>query len=119
MKKLSDYKGEDAIELWANLLDPFVEIAGDKKIATMLRAQAPPLVTAKEIIKSYKKEACQILLTIDDTPLNGLNILVRLAGIINEIINDEELKPFFASAADQEGEKPSGSVTANTEESES
>ena len=29
MKKLSDYKGDDAIELWADLLDPLTVIFTD------------------------------------------------------------------------------------------
>lgn len=119
MKKLSDYKGEEAIELWADLLDPFIEIVGDPKISGMLRARKAPIVIAKEILKTYKEQAIQILLRIDDTPINGLNILFRLAGLITDIGNDPTIKSFFASSAEEKkGETPSGSAMENIEEKE-
>lgn len=118
MKKLSDYKGEEAIELWADLLDPFVAIVGDKKIAGIIRSKKPPLEIAKEVLKSYKKEATQILLTIDDTPLDGFNIIVRLVDVINEFATNKTMMSFFGSQAEgKEQKKPSGLPTENTEES--
>ena len=119
MKKLSAYKGEDALELWADLLDPFIAIVGDKKIATMLRSKMPPIATAREIIKTYKKEASQILLRIDDTPLDGLNIITRLVTLITEIVNDKTLQGFFGlSAEGKKEETSSGNVTEITEAEE-
>ena len=119
MKKLSDYEGEEAVELWADLLDPFIEIVGDKKIAGMLRAKKPPVVVAREIIKEYKAQVEQILLRIDPTPLNGLNILIRLVAVLSEIGKDPTIQSFFVSAPEEKKEETSsGSVTENTEESE-
>ena len=120
MKRLSDYKGEEAIELWADLLDPFVAIVGDKKIAGIIRAKKPPLEISREVLKRYKKEAEQILLTIDDTPLDGFNIIVRLIDIFNEILTNETMKRFFESQAEaKKRRKSSSSATASTEESPS
>ncbi|HCJ37818.1 MAG TPA: hypothetical protein DHV37_05775 [Erysipelotrichaceae bacterium] len=119
MKKLSDYKDEDAILLWADLLEPMVDIVGDKKIASLLRERKSPLITAKEILKTYKKQACDVMLRIDPTPLNGLNIIVRLVSIIKEIGEDPDLKVFFDFGAEAEKEsKPIGSATENIEEKE-
>ena len=42
MKKLSDYKGDEAIELWADLLEPMTEILGDKDIAKILQDNKKP-----------------------------------------------------------------------------
>lgn len=112
MKKLSDYQGEEAIELWADLLDPFIEIVGDQKISGMLKAGKPPIATAREILKTYKAQASQILLRIDPTPLNGLNILIRLVTILSEIGKDETINSFFTSAPkDSKDENASGGVT--------
>ena len=117
MKRLSDYKGEEAIELWANLLDPFVAIVGDKKIAGIIRSKKPPLEIARQVLKQYKKEAEQILLTIDDTPLDGFNIVVRLVDLFNEIATNDTMTRFFASQAeDKKRRKSSGSAMANIEE---
>lgn len=117
MKRLSDYKGEEAIELWANLLDPFVAIVGDKEIIKIIRSRMPKLEIAKAILKNYKKEAEQILLTVDDTPLDGFNIMVRLIDILTEFTENKTMMSFFESQAeDKKQRKSSGSATANTEE---
>lgn len=119
MKKLSDYKGEEALELWADLLDPFIEIVGDENIGSMLRAGKPPVFTAKEILKNYKEQATQIMLRIDPTPINGLNVLIRLASLVSEVMKDPTVKSFFASAPEErKDETSSGSVTESIEESE-
>ena len=119
MKRLTDYKDEDAIELWADLLDPFVEIIGDKTITDMMRGGAAPIDVAKAILKDHRKDACQILLRIDDTPLDGLNILVRLVTILLDIENSKELQGFFGSAEQvKTGSGSFGSHTANTEDAE-
>lgn len=115
MKKLSDYKGEEAIELWADLLDPIVEIVGDPDIANMLRAKKPHLIVAKEVIKHYRKQAVQILERVDPTPVNGLNVLFRVVDVMKEIGEDPTYMHFFESVAGNEGEKPSGSAMASTE----
>lgn len=115
MKRLSDYEGEEAIELWCDLADPMIEIFGDKKIANMMRAKKPKIIIAREIIKEYKKEVSEILLRIDDTPINGLNILVRFVELLNEIGNDPTIKSFFGSLAENKEEITSGSAMVNTE----
>jgi hypothetical protein len=119
MNKLSDFKGEEALLLWADLLDGFTEICADKDVADALRAKKPVLVTAKLILERKPKEACNILLRIDNTPIDGLNLITRLAGLITEMVNDPTLSSFFGSLAEvKKGSVPIGSATVNTEESE-
>ena len=118
MKKLSDYKGEEAIELWANILDPAVEIVGDKKIAAMIRKKFPMIVVAREAIKTYPKEVCNLLLAIDPTPLDGINIITRLVNVIKEVSEDETIRSFFGSSAGNTEGTPSGSAMEITEEGE-
>lgn len=121
MKRLSDYEGEEAIDLWVDLLDPMIQIVGDKKIAGMLRAKKPIILTAKEIIKEYKAEAEQILLRIDPTPLNGLNLLIRMVELLTEIGKDETIQSFFGSSADAKklkSETSSSSAMENIEDTE-
>lgn len=114
MKTLSDYKDEEAIELWARLLDPFVNIFKDKDVMGMFRSKKPSILIAQELLKSHKKEASDILLAIDPTPLNGLNILVRLVAMINEMTEDETLRSFFGlSAGANKHETSSGPATEN------
>lgn len=102
MKKISDYKGEEAIELWADLMKPILEILSDEDIVNAIKSGQPALKIAPKILKKHKKEASEILLTIDDTPLNGLNVLTRTIDVILEFMNNEEVSTFFAIAESEE-----------------
>ena len=75
MRKLSDYKGDEAIELWADLIEPIAMILADKSMEATIKSGKPKIVVAKEILKAHKKEATEILLRIDPEPLTGLNIM--------------------------------------------
>lgn len=121
MKKLSDYQGEEAIELWADLLEPVTEILGDKDIAKIIQdPKKPPLLKASAILKKYKKEAEQIMLRIDPEPLDGLNIITRLVSILIEAGQSEDVRAFFgfAGQAVKTDKESSGSPTENTEAEE-
>lgn len=115
MKRLSDYKDEEAIDLWADLLEPIGNIASDKNIAKIVQSGGNKLNMAKEIIKSHKSEVVEILLRIDDTPLNGLNIVTRLVDILTEIESSPELKDFLGlSEQEKTNDKSFGSATGST-----
>lgn len=119
MKKLSDFTGEEAIDLWADLLDSITAILGDKEIANLFRAKEPIVNIAKKILKLHKKEAVEIMTRIDPTPVDGLNAITRIVEIINEVSKSEELKGFFSNAGQGKTVSASfGSVTANTEDAE-
>ncbi len=119
MKKLSDYKGDEAIELWADLLDPLTVVLGDKKIQNIIQSGKPKLLIAKEILKKHKKEATQILLRIDPEPIDGLNIVLRLVTVLADIGENEELKSFFGYAEQEKTESEfGGSPTESTEDAE-
>ncbi len=119
MKRLTDYEGEEAVDLWADLLDPISTIINDKDVAKVIRSGASKIVIAQEILKKHKKEAEQILLRIDPEPINGLNLVVRLIEILADIGNNEEIKPFFGYAAQEKMEQESsGSAMVNTEAEE-
>lgn len=113
MKKLSDYKDEEALELWADLIGPMARILGDEKTKQVVNTNKP-LDIAKSILADHKQEAVEIMLRIDPTPLDGLNIVTRLVGVVLEIMNNEDLRGFFVSAEQDQTESASfGSATAN------
>ena len=119
MKRLSDYKGDEAIELWADLLEPLTEILTDKEIANTFRSGKSKILIAKTILKDHKKDAEKILLRIDPTPIDGLNIVLRLVALLGELGESEELKSFFGFAEQVKMANESfGSVTANIEAEE-
>lgn len=112
MKKLSDYKDEAAIDLWADILDNALIIFTDPEVRKNLKA--PKATIAHTMLKLHKEEVSKILLTIDDTPLNGLNILIRLVSLLNEISADPDLRDFFDMQGQKEQQESSGSATENT-----
>ena len=117
MKKLSDYKGADAVELWADLIDPIINIVGDPEIQPLIRSQQPPLKIAQAVIKKYAEPACEILLRIDPTPIDGLNVITRLVDVMTEVMENPTVRSFFPSVAGgKKEETPSGSATEILEE---
>lgn len=117
MKKLSDYKDEEAIELWADLIDLIVPLFGDEEIKDTLQSGKPKLEIAKTILRNHKKEATEILLRIDPEPLNGLNIVIRLVGLLTEIGQSKELTAFFGFAEQEKTDSASsGNATVSTED---
>ena len=116
MKNLTDYHGDEAIELWADLLDPLAAIISDDKIQKVIRSGKSRMVIAQTILKQHKKEASEILTRIDPTPIDGLNIVTRLISLITDIGKNDEIKSFFAYAEQANKKKESsGSATENTE----
>ena len=119
MKRLSDYKNEEAIELWANLLDPIVNIFKDGEVIKNIREGKSALEKAQTILRLHKKDAANLILAIDPTPITGLNLIVRLTDVLLEIENSEEFGDFFGSRRPGTMEKESsGSVMENTGEEE-
>ena len=119
MKKLADYKGEEAIELWADLLDPMTNILSDPKMAKLMGSGKPPLLIAKGILKEHKTDAVEIMLAIDPEPIDGVNIVTRLVSVVLEFLNNEDIKGFFASAGQAQMVNASGgSATGSTKVAE-
>lgn len=95
MKKISDYKDEEALELWADIMETAAIIVADPELKEIIDAKKPKLMIAHFILKNHKEEAKEILLRIDPTPINGLNFLTRIMSVLSEIGDSEELADFF------------------------
>ena len=120
MKKLSDYTGDKAIELWADLLEPLNNVLADPKIAEVVRSGKSKMMIAKEILKLHPAEANDVLLRIDPTPIDGLNIILRLVALLSDIGKNEEIKGFFGYAEQEQMPEESGGLpTENIEVGES
>ena len=118
MKKLSDYKGEEAIELWGELLEPVAVILSDAKVSALAknRKERTRLQFAAEIVRLHKKEVARIFEIIDpDVPVDGFNVIIHLANILAELGSNPELQSFFGFAEQGDTENEfTGSATENT-----
>lgn len=104
MKNLSDYKGDEAIELWGDMIESISRLIADPKVQDIYKSGMPKVFIAKEILKEHPKEVEAILLRIDPEPINGLTVVSRFVGILKDIGSLPELQNFFGSAG-QEDEK--------------
>lgn len=118
MKKLAEYKDEEALELLAELVDPVIAIFGDKEIAGLMRS-GNKLLFVKEIIKKYPSEIIDIMAILDNTPREEYHInIVSLPKMLMDIINDPLLSDFFVSQGEMASGMSSGSATEHTQEEE-
>lgn len=120
MKKLSDYTGEQAVELWAEIMPMIGSVISDGTVKEIIQQGGTALELAGGILGVKAKEVAGILTAIDPTPVSGLNIIGRLVSLITEVSSDPALADFFALTGGSE-KTPNiygGSATENTEDGE-
>jgi hypothetical protein len=115
MKKISEYKDEEAIELLADLLDPVVLIFAEPDIAAF--AQQKNYIKAVQIaIKKHKKEVMEIMAILEGVPVEEFHCnIVTLPKMLLSILNDPMLQDFFTSQVQTDSEIPSGPAMETTE----
>lgn len=122
MRKLQDVKGEEALDVLADVLEYAVKLVQNDTIREILNKKGFRDVEAiKVLIKEGKHEIIQIMAAIDGKPyndfLNSLDLLT-LPVMLYETFNDEALQAVFTSQVQTMGVNSSGLATENIEESE-
>lgn len=98
--KLSEIKGEKALEVMADLLDPLAEIINDEEIRKAYDEKMTYLDIAKLAIKSHSKAIITILALLDgENPETYEVSLLSLPKKVMEVMNDPDLKDLFQSQA--------------------
>lgn len=126
--KLSEIRGENAMDVLADILEPAGVIMSDKEVAdgirnivkkTGERSNKNRMKTVSMILRKYKREVIQILAATEqksvDEYIKEVNV-ISLPLKLLEVFNDEELMSFFSPQEQTTSEKYSGSATENTEE---
>lgn len=113
--KLSELKGEDAIEVLADIIEPAALIMGDAKIKAIYDAKEPIIKLVAYILKEHNKEALIIAARLDGVEESEVNLLT-LPKVIIEAFNDPLLASFFPLAVKDTPASVSGLRTANTTE---
>ena len=94
--KLSEIKGEKALDAMADLLDPLALIFADPEIQRSVKNDEPKMILVKKILKTHKKEAIQIMAILDgETPETYEVSLLKIPLKLLEIINDPEVQSLF------------------------
>ena len=112
--KLSEYQGEAALDILADLIEPAGEIMSDKEIGEVFKKNRFKAIGLA--IKKHKKAVIQIMATMDGVPVDEYKFNVFTVPLkILEILNDPDLVQFFTYQG-QTGEAIfSGSFSGNTE----
>ena len=113
--KLSEYRGEAALDILADLIEPAGEIMSDKKIGEVFKENRFKAIGLA--IKNHKKAVMQIMATMDGVPVEEYKCNVfTLPAKILQLLNDPELVQLFTSQGQTGDAKSSGSVAVNTVE---
>lgn len=99
--KLSDYKGEEALDVLADIIEPLSMIIADKEIQDLTKQKdIPAMAYVKPAIKNHKKEIIQILARLDNESPEEYAEKVTLLTLpmkIVDLINDPEIQSLFRS----------------------
>ena len=113
--KLSEYQGEEALDILADLIEPAGEIMSDKEIGEVFKQNRFKAIGLA--IKNHKKAVMQILATMDGVPVDDYKCNVfSLPVKILEILNDPEMIQLFQYQGQTGDAKSSGSASENTGE---
>lgn len=125
MKKLSEFKDDEAMDVLAEIIDPMVNMMKNKDFVLAIRGDRekkirPNRVEAIKIaITKNRSDVVKVMAVLNETPVEEFHYnLLTLPQMMVEMFNDKELMDFFGYRSEKDSETPFGSVTENTEESQ-
>ena len=119
MKKLSEFKNEEAIDILAELMEPASVICSDRELVNAVRSREPMMFIGKIALKNNKKEVMKVLSIMNETPIDEYECSpISILKDLLILLNDKELVEFFTSQGQKKESNASGSAMGNTEEAE-
>ena len=113
--KLSEYQGEAALDILADLIEPAGEIMSDKEIGEVFKKNRFKAIGLA--IRNHKKAVMQIMAAMDGVPVDEYNCNVFTLPVkILELLNDPDIVQLFTYQGQTGDANSSGSVSENTEE---
>ena len=119
--KLSDFKGEEALDVLADIIEPLTSILSDKEIQALSKKKNTPVIKfVKPAIKNHKKELIEVLARLNRQTVEEYEkelTLITLPMQVLELINDPEVQSLFHSQVESRitSLASSSSATENTE----
>lgn len=119
--KLSDYKGEEALDVLADIIEPLANIITDEEIQELSKnPNAPILSMVKPAIKNHKTDLIVVLARLENMPVEEYRKkmnLITLPKQVLELLNDPEVQSLFFSQEQSEVTSlvSSSSAMENTE----
>ena len=120
MKKISEFKDDEAMDVLAEILEPAVNIAKNKKFVNAFRGtedEKPNRIEAVKILLNENREdIVKIMAVLNETPVEDFHYsLITLPSMILQVLNDKEVLSFFSTQGETDSATSSGSVMENTE----
>lgn len=113
--KLSEYQGEAALDILADLIEPAGEIMSDKQIGDVFKENRFRAIGLA--IKNHKNAVMQIMATMDGVPVEEYKCNVFTLPVkILELLNDPDIVQLFTYQGQTGDADSSGSASANIEE---
>ena len=110
--KLSEYLGEAALDILAELIEPAGEIMSDKEIGEVFKKNRFKAIGLA--IKNHKKAVMQIMAVLDGVPVDEYKCNVfSLPVKILELLNDPEMIQLFQCQGQTGDANSSGSASEN------
>lgn len=105
---------EDALDLFADLLEPVAEILADEELVKTIRSDGKLVTAVKLAIKRHKREVVEILARLEDKAPEEyeVNLLALPVKLLN-LLGRPEIKELFISQGQSDDAAPSGSATGN------
>ena len=109
---MAERTNEEALDLFADLLEPAAEILSDPELSKTLQSSGKAVKAVQLAIKNHKEAVIQILARIDgvnpaDYKVNALTLPIKLINLLNR----PEVKELFTSQGQNGGNVSSGSAT--------
>lgn len=114
--RLSDIRGEDALDLLAEIIEPITQIASDTEVAEVYRTKGSKIVDiVKVILRNHKKAVLKILALLDgEDPKTYAPSVLEIPAKLISLFNDPAFADFFPSQGQSPEETSSGSAMVNT-----
>lgn len=119
--KLSDYKGEEALDVLADIIEPLANIIADAEIQELSKKPNTPIIAmVKPAIKNHKGDLITVLARLENVPVEQYREtmnLITLPKQVMELLNDPEVQNLFFSQGESQVTSlaSSSSATENTE----
>lgn len=126
---LTDFKGEAALDLVANIIEPISVLAADETLKEMLSGDldgAAVMKLVSYLLKNNKKEVLEILAATEgkkpeECDFTIKSIFVDVNNLVKMITEDpdmEDVRDFFSGLSQKGSETSSGNATEPTKETE-
>ena len=114
MRKLSEFHGEEAIDVLGDLIDPIVNIMQDEHVQEVMNNDGAKVSqVASYIIKNYKHDIFSVLRLLSDDDEYHPNFFEMLKDVIS-LFEDDELMDFFDLQVQTDGVGAFGLAMENT-----